>query len=174
MKGVNAKLPGYRDASTRMEAQAGTLSASQPFSAVSKPAAPPRGKKRRTPKENKRERFFSLRLTSQEHAALLRAAGEVPLGVYIRSKLFDQPLPEYRPRRPRQPVKDHQILIQLLGQLGKARLANNINQLAKAANTGSLPVTPETEEALQTACAEVIAMREALMRALGFREEQGQ
>lgn len=169
MRETGSKLPGYRDTSTR--SQGAVPSASEAFAAVR--AAPPlQGRKRRRkPKENKRERFFCLRLTFQEHGALLQAAGDVPLGVYIRSKLFDHPLPEYRPRRPRQPVKDHQILIQLLGQLGKARLANNINQLARAANTGSLPVTPETEEALRAACAEIIAMRAALMCALGFREE---
>ncbi len=31
-----------------------------------------------------------------------------------------------------------------MGKLGESRLASNINQLAKAANSGSLPVTPDT------------------------------
>src|SRR5690606_15875955 len=174
MRGSGGNLPGYRDSNTRAAAQRAVPSASEVFAEARAAPRSPRRKRRRKPKESKRERFFSFRLTSEEHAALLRTAGDLPLGVFIRSKLFDEPLPEYRPRRPRQPVKDHQILVQLLGELGKARLANNINQLARAANTGSLPVTPETEEALQTACAEVIAMRAALMQALGFREEQRQ
>ena len=40
------------------------------------------------------------------------------------------------------------------------------NQLARAANTGSLPVTPETEEALLTAVREVSNMRALLIQAL--------
>ena len=50
--------------------------------------------------------------------------------------------------------------------LGQSRLANNMNQLAKAANSGSLPVTPETEEALLNAVREVAYMRTLLIQAL--------
>jgi hypothetical protein len=57
--------------------------------------------------------------------------------------------------------------------LGESRLANNLNQLAKSANTGSLPVTPETEKALREASAEIHQMRAMLMRALGFSPETG-
>lgn len=115
---------------------------------------------------------FCLRLTFEERASLEQAAGDVPLGRYIRSKALDgTEKPRRKRRRPRQPIKDYQILAQLLGELGEARLANNLNQLARAANTGSLPVTPETEKALREACAEVQAMRTLLMRALGFLPE---
>jgi hypothetical protein len=147
--GPGGKLPGVTDRSTRRgdDGAEETLAVSGEFAGASAP--PParednKDKKNgRRRKENKRERFFSLRLTFKEHAALLHAAGNVPLGVYIRSKLFDRPLPDYYPRRPRHPVRDEQILGQVLAELGKARLANNLNQLAKAANTGSLPVTPD-------------------------------
>ena len=47
------------------------------------------------------------------------------------------------------------------------KYAKNLNQLAKAVNTGSLPVTPETEADLKEACRDVAAMRADLMRALG-------
>lgn len=173
MRGTGTKLPGFRDTSTRMrmDAPSGIPSASEAFAGASEPPAAKSDKKGRKRKKNLRKRFRSFRLNDQEHAALIRAAGDVPLGAYIRSKLFDKPLPDYYSRRPRHPVKDEQILGQLLGQLGKARLANNLNQLARAANTGSLPVTAETERALQEACAEVQAMRKALMQALGFPVE---
>jgi hypothetical protein len=55
----------------------------------------------------------------------------------------------------------------VLGVLGRSRLASNLNQLAKAVNTGSLPVTPETEADLKEACRQVSALREDLLRALG-------
>ena len=58
----------------------------------------------------------------------------------------------------------------VLATLGQSRLSSNLNQLARAANTGSLPVSPDTEEALQAACPEVAALRAELLRALGSRE----
>jgi hypothetical protein len=113
---------------------------------------------------------FSLRLTFEERAALERDAGDMPLGAYIRSRALDETRPPRRTRGKR-PVKDHKILGQLLGELGKARLASNINQLARAANTGSLPVTPETEEMLIEACADIARMRIAIIAALGLYEK---
>lgn len=110
---------------------------------------------------------FSLRFTFEERAALDRAADGMPLGAYIRSRLFNG---EVTPRRTRNkhPVKDHQALGQVLGELGRSRLANNLNQLARAANSGSLPVTPETEAAIREACASVGTIRASLMTALGL------
>lgn len=99
------------------------------------------------PNGGKRSKYpppFSLRLTFEERAALEKAAAGMPLGAYIRSRLFDGRIPQRRTRG-KFPVKDHAALGQVLGQLGKSRPANNLNQLARAANTGSLPVTPDTE-----------------------------
>lgn len=109
---------------------------------------------------------FSLRLTFEERAKLEQDAAGMSLGGYIRSQLLD---PNRTPRRRRGkfPVKDHRALAQLLAMLGQSRLANNVNQLARAANSGSLPVTPETEEALLTAAREVEQMRALLIKALG-------
>jgi hypothetical protein len=96
----------------------------------------------------------------------------MPLGAYIRDQVFKDGKARTR-RRYKRPVKDHQALGQLLGALGEARLANNLNQLAKAVHTGSLPVTSETEKALREACAEIHQMRSLLMRALGFSPKGG-
>jgi hypothetical protein len=115
---------------------------------------------------------FSLRLTFEERASLEQAAGDMPLGAYIRAEVLKAGTARRR-RRYKRPVKDHQALGQLLGTLGDSRLANNLNQLAKAANTGSLAVTPETEKALREACAEIQQMRGLLMLALGFGFEAG-
>lgn len=99
-----------------------------------------------------------LRVTFEEKANLEKAAAGMSLSAFIRWKLFDPSSPPPH-RRGAFPVKDHRALAQLLALLGQSRLANNVNQLAKAANTGSLPVTPETEEALLTAVEEVAQMR---------------
>jgi hypothetical protein len=72
---------------------------------------------------------FSLRLTFEERAALEQAAGDMPLGAYIRDQVLRDGTARKR-RRYKRPVKDHQVLGQLLGALGEALLANNLNQLA--------------------------------------------
>lgn len=109
---------------------------------------------------------FCLRLTFEERQALERDAGHMSLGAYIRAKLFEGA--ERQRRRHRKPLKDDQALAKLLGALGESRLANNLNQLAKAANTGSLPITPETEATIYAACRDVQRIRESLIAALGL------
>ena len=111
---------------------------------------------------------FSLRLTFEERAQLDRAATGMSLGAYIRQQILgDNTTP--RKTRGKFPVKDHEALGRVLGQLGTSHLSNNLNQLAKAVNTGSLPVTPEVENELKAACAAIQSMREELLRALGAR-----
>lgn len=110
---------------------------------------------------------FSLRLNANERARLERDAAGLPLGTYIKSKVFEDEAQPAR-RRSAAPVKDHAALAQVLGMLGAMRLANNLNQLAKAANIGTLPLTPEVEEDLIKACAAIFAIRAELMRALGY------
>lgn len=101
---------------------------------------------------------FSLHLSATERAGLLRQADQPPPWGLIRPCLLDGL--ENSRRSSRQPVKDEQILAKMLGKLGKSKLANNLNQLAKVASLGSLPVGPETEQAVVEACQEVRHMRE--------------
>ncbi|MCU7805942.1 MAG: hypothetical protein KZQ96_22415 [Candidatus Thiodiazotropha sp. (ex Lucinoma borealis)] len=115
---------------------------------------------------------FSLRLTFEERAALEEAADDKPLGAYIRSQALQGKETRRRKKR-RRPVKDHRALGYVLGELGRSRLASNVNQLAHAVNSGSLPVTPDTEKALQDACADIHKMRIMLMRALDFIPNEG-
>ncbi len=110
---------------------------------------------------------FSLRLTFEERALLEEAANGVPLGAYIKARLFDGELPKVR-RRGAKPLADHQALARVLAALGGSRLSQNLNQLARAVNTGTLPVHPETEEDIRKACEEVSAVRAELLRALGL------
>lgn len=112
---------------------------------------------------------FCLRLTFEERAKLEEDAADMPLGAFIRLRVFGD---GHAPRRTRgkRPVKDHAELGQLLAALGNSRLSSNVNQLARAVNSGSLPVTPETELALMEACADIAWMRIALMKGLGLYE----
>jgi len=106
---------------------------------------------------------FSLRLSFEERARLNVLAEGEPLGTYIRDRLLDA-----APKRKKLSVNDRNALLRVLGILGQSRIANNLNQLAKAANTGSLPVTPETESALIEAARDVTFMRRMLIEALGL------
>lgn len=122
----------------------------------------PRKKKRRQPP-------FSIRLSRDERVALEEAAGDQSLGAYVRQILFAQkPLP--RSRRAHRPVVDHTELAQVLAMLGQSRLSSNLNQVARAANLGVLPVTPDLEASLAAAVADIRTMRQHLLRALGFAE----
>jgi len=56
----------------------------------------------------------------------------------------------------------------VLGKLGQSRLSSSLNQLARSANTGSLPVTPDTEAALLEAVAEIREIRRLLIKALNL------
>ncbi|MEL6464965.1 MAG: hypothetical protein AAFQ58_08350 [Pseudomonadota bacterium] len=128
-----------------------------------------------TSKQKARKKLppFSLRLSKEERQKLEQAAAGLPIGSFIKAKVFDG---ECKPRRTRgqAPVKDHAALARALGLLGNLRLASNLNQLAKAVNMGALPVSPEVEEELMATCAAVLAIRSELMRALGYKPEEGE
>jgi hypothetical protein len=110
---------------------------------------------------------YSLRLSFEERAQLERAAGDLPVATYIKSLLFSGELP--RRSRLRSPVKDHRALAEVLACLGASRIANNLNQLAKAANSGSFYFDRETKWQLGAACDDIRAMRQCLMGALGMK-----
>jgi len=116
---------------------------------------------------------FSLRLTFEERARLEELAGNEPLGSYIRKQIFDKKGRGSRRKRrkSRRPIQDEQKLAKVLAMLGQSRLSNNLNQLAKSANLGTLPMMPDTERDIRRACADVALMRRELLRALGHRTD---
>jgi len=116
---------------------------------------------------------FCLRLTRGERLRLEQDAGDIPLSAYVRSRLFSGSVEARRRQRycGKHPVKDRQALGQLLAGLGQSRMANNLNQLARAANSGSLPVCPEVEQAIHQAYAHIVWMRRTLIEALALQRE---
>ena len=110
---------------------------------------------------------LSLRLTPEDRLRLERDAAGMSLGAYIKSRLFDGAVGPTRSRG-KFPVRDHQALASALGKLGQSRIANSLNQLARAANVGALDLTPELEAELHEACAAVAKMRALLMQAVGL------
>ena len=135
------------------------------------PSSPPRQRRKRQGSP-----LFTMRLTPEERSRLEQDAGETPLATYIKFRLFNNvpDLATYRVRPPGgRPATDTQLIAKLLAALGEARLANNLNQLAKAANMGTLDVSADTEKELLAACAEVHAMRRDLIAALGLKAQGG-
>jgi Bacterial mobilisation protein (MobC) len=113
---------------------------------------------------------FTLRLTFEERAQLERDAAGLSLGAYVRSRVFDATIAAPR-RRGKFPVKDQKTLASVLAMLGQSRVANNLNQLARAANTGSLVMTMDAEDALKGACRDIAFIRHMLMIALGLADD---
>ena len=70
-------------------------------------------------------------------------------------------------RKSNKPNVDHVVLAKLLGLLGKSRLSQNMNQIAKAAHMGALPVSDELEAELALACQDIKDMRDTLISAMG-------
>lgn len=132
-------------------------------------AAPPLQKLKRA-KRDKPPSPFSLRLSAEERARLAAEAAGAPLGTYIRAKLLGEPVPA-RLRKSGISIADRRALAQLIALLGRSRVFSNLNQLAHAANTGSLPVTPETEAALVQALADLHEIRALLLTSLGLKPE---
>lgn len=136
----------------------------QTFSAASSGCPPNVPKPRLAP--------FSLRLSEDERARLTDEAKGAPLGSYIKAKVLGSALP-VRLRRSGLAVEDRQALAQALALLGASRLSSNVNQLAKLANIGALPVTLELEAELSAALADIQQIRRLLVAALGLKAEGG-
>lgn len=120
------------------------------------------------PKCSTRPAPFSLRLTPEERLQLEYRANGLPLGAFIKSQLFGS-----RASRPvskaTRSIKDPEALAKALALLGQSRIASNLNQLAKAANIGMLPVMPDVIDEIEEACAAVANMRRLLIEALGLK-----
>lgn len=118
------------------------------------------------PDQKRRQSPFSLWLSAEERTRLLHEASGVPLGTYIKGKIFGEPAG--RVRRP-QSVRDERTIAQLLARLGASGLAAHMQELADAARSGSLACDDEVASLIRTACADIESMRSMLVAALGLK-----
>lgn len=134
------------------------------FSRAAKPS--PKAKRKAPPP-------ITFRATEDERAAILKAAGAMSLSAFIRLKVLadlDIEAPRRKASRKRHaPSAELAVLAQILGGLGQSRLSQNMNQIAKAANMGALPVSAELETELFEACAAIQDMRKRLIEAMGVK-----
>lgn len=112
---------------------------------------------------------FSIRLTDAERQQLAQCAGPTPLATFVRDLVLSR-LSQAQRSRTRAVTTDAKAIARLLSMLGQSGIAVNLTQLAKAADIGVLELTPEAHSALTEACKSVIAMRAALLQALGVEE----
>ena len=106
-----------------------------------------------------RDRILTVRLSGDERTAIDEAAERAGLvtGSYARQALLGAPAP----RQVRRPVAERRELARILGQLG--HIGGNLNQLAKAANSGVIVYTGEIDAALRG----LAEARNAILKALG-------
>lgn len=132
------------------------------------PARRRRSYSRGTAESSRRRRFqYGVRVSEEERAALEeRAAGR---GVTVARLLVDaaleRPLPEPSSEHPsfEQLRPFYAVLDGLQREI--ARVGNNVNQLARSANTsGELPTARRLEEALEEARAAIRAVHGASVR----------
>ena len=121
------------------------------------------------PSDANKPKTVTIRLTAEERALLEDEAGDFTLSSYIRLCLFGDKVPRHRTRG-KKVIKDHEALAMVLSLLARTHIANNLNQLAKAANSGTLPPSPQIALYLKEARDHVIAIRLDLLKALGFRD----
>lgn len=111
---------------------------------------------------------FIMRMSADERAALRELAGQLNLSqaAFIRAKIFDGlPLNNQKSNL----GLDHESLAKILLLLGESRIANNLNQLAKHANMGTLNLTSkEIEAQLEESYTTIQWMRKTLIKTLGL------
>ena len=146
MRGQTTSLPG--SAPPR-----GLTRGAEPPVVSPKKAAPMRGK------NGGRAKVFYFRVSESEHTAIAEAASRAGLapGSYARAKV----LGGTPPRAVRVPPVERQTLALLLAQIG--RVGGNLNQLARANNTGLSVFVPDLVEVL----ADLRSLRDELRALLG-------
>jgi len=110
--------------------------------------------------KRQRNRRSTQRYSDDEFNRIAAKADNAGLGfaAYLRASALDG---DAGPRAQRRPPADHKALRKILGEIG--RIGNNINQIARAINSGDAADVPELRDALH-ACLDI---RGAIYQALG-------
>lgn len=109
----------------------------------------------------KRPAPLSIRLNDKERLELQSRAGDESLSSYVKRCVFSK-------RSFSGNMTKTQVAL-LLAKLAASGLAGSLRDLSESSKLGVLPVTPETENAISQACADIADMRLMLMQGLGKR-----
>jgi len=104
---------------------------------------------------------ISVRVTAEERALLVQFSEVAGMSISGYMKWCSLERDKHYAVKPpitrrRSPTKDQKALAKLFGMLGASRIANNLNQIAKAINTGTLVVNIEIENLIKQACEAVL------------------
>jgi len=110
--------------------------------------------------KRQRTKRRSVRFTADEFNRISAKADKSGFGfaAYIRAAALDG---DAGPRAQRRPPADHKALREILGHIG--RIGNNLNQIARALNSGDKASLPELDGALRA----YLDIRTAIFDALG-------
>lgn len=115
----------------------------------------------------------SVRLSQAEYDRLKHDAGTLSMAAYIRLTLFGEAqISLHRKPYTRKKISPSSELVmigKMLGGLGQSEIAASLSDIAKAAHSGALPVTPEIETEIRAACGAVQDMAAHLISALGVK-----
>lgn len=111
-------------------------------------------------------KYIPFRVSADDYARLMAAAGDMSVSAYIRARLFDEDMKAAR-KNNKVPQAEQKILAELLSELGKSHLSQNINQIAKAVNCGMVLMPDDAIADINAARAELHKLRTTLLSALG-------
>ena len=105
---------------------------------------------------------------------LEREAGALTLSEYIRARLFGEAVTgafDYEERLT--PEARQKMLAQILAKLGESGSGKSLSELAELARLGLLQMSPDEQQALSDAIADLRELRRDLLKALGTRPKNG-
>ncbi|MEO5347651.1 MAG: plasmid mobilization relaxosome protein MobC [Magnetococcus sp. YQC-9] len=126
----------------------------------------PKATKRRSSQKRERNARAICVVNDAEKAEIEAKAARAGLSVsgYLRTLIFGKGAPQLRGAR--RPVVEKELLVKLLGELGK--IGSNINQIAHVANQGRGVNFP----ALIKLSSDLVVMRQQVKAALGREEPE--
>jgi len=118
-------------------------------------------------------RPYSIRLSDAQRGFIREQARAVNMSdaKWIRYRLFSNSALTKPAHTVQQPLSHDKDLARILYLLGQSRMANNLNQIAKAVNMGTLIISPDIYSQIDESYRAIIGMRSSLIKALGLRGE---
>lgn len=145
----------------------GSMFSSEGISAEFQVKSAQNGKKKRD--RRKRVPPVSIRFSEVERELLRKHAGNERLSTYVRQYVIKAH--GGKVKRKKVASADYQDIARVLSALGRLELAGMLRDILLACKVGRLHLKPETDAALQQACADIAEMRRMLVKALGLRNE---
>lgn len=123
------------------------------------------------PVRKKRTPPVSIRFSDDEREWLEAQAKDQPVSRYVRDAVLSGSGVKRQPKR-RMPVRDHEALARVLSMLGRSETGRMLGGILFAVELGKLQLDGKAETDLRQACADVCAMRSALMASLDLPEDR--